>query len=116
MAGYSDFSGVKAAVDSKGGLLSMPMRHLRDAHGVDRLGVHVRRAIHDKLLGHGIGHTPEDLPEYQERMVRLYTLGSPFDKTLRDMQDLSEDADQRLRETFGNDYEDVVQKIKELVF
>ena len=115
MARYSDLSAIGAAVESSGGLLSMPMRHLREAYGVDRLGVHVRRGIHDKLLGRGIGHMPEDLPEYQEDMVRLYTLGSPFAKTLRDVHDFSDEADQRLRERFASNYEEVVQKIKELV-
>ena len=118
MQAYSDFDAIKAHMDSSGGILSLEMRQLRDAYHVDRLGIHVRNGIHDKLAGLGIAHTPERLPEYQEDRVRLFTLGSPFAKALRDMSNYTAEADQRLRERFSTDASDceqIIQRIKELL-
>ncbi len=112
---HNDFDEIKAALDSNGGILSLKMEELRDAHGVNRLGVHVLNAIHDNLQGKGIGHLPADLPQYQEEFVRLYSLGSRFANFLGDLKDFSEEADRRLMELSTNDYEEIIQRIRELL-
>lgn len=115
MSNYTSYQEIKSALESNDGLMSISMGELRDAHDVLRLGVHVRTGIHDRLQGMGIGHFPEELPDYQDQNVRLYTLGSPFAKILNDLFDFSQAADDRLRERIANDYEERLQKIKELV-
>ena len=112
---YNDFDEIKTALDSSGCILSLKMEELRDAHGVNRLGIHVLNAIHDNLQGKGIGHLPADLPQYQEEFVRLYSLGSPFANLLGDLKDYSKESDRRLIELSTNEYEEIIKRIRELV-
>ena len=115
MVTYNSFSDVKSAVEGHDGILTVTMQELRDAHGVGRLGVHVRTAIRRNLANRGIGHFPNELPEYQHERVRLYTLGSQFADCLEDLNELSPEADERLRELFVSNYEDIIGKIRQLV-
>ena len=111
----SDFQSIRAELDNKGGVLSLSMEQLRDAYDVMRLGVQVRQGIHDKLESMGIGHYPKELPVYQDNWVRLYTLGSPFANMLKDLEDISEEADQRLRDTVLSDHGETIKRMKELL-
>lgn len=56
--------------------VTVRMFALREAYGAGRLGVHVRRNISDELSGLGLGHFPAELPDDQEKLVRLFKLGS----------------------------------------
>ena len=112
----ASFEELKSNLTSNGGVMSITMEELRDAHGVFRLGVHVRKNIHDRLQGMGIGHYPELLPEYQDKRVRLYTLGGPVANAMADLlTNLTDEADQRIRERLSANNEYVLQKIRELV-
>ena len=115
MAKYDDFDDVRLAVEGHGGILTVHMGELRDAHGADRLGRHVRDAIRKALANRGLGHVPSDLPEYQREKVRLYVLGSRFADCLKDIDDLSPEADERLREIFLSNYEEIVSQIRQLI-
>ena len=115
MAKYEDFTEVAEEVHQKGGIASFSMEELRDAHGAGRLGKHVIYGIQKNLAGKGLGHRPKELPFYGHYKVRLYTLGSPFADCLKDMEDFTEDADERLRNVFANDSDKILQSIRELV-
>ena len=109
------FESIESDLEAAGGLMAVHMQVLRDAHGVERLGKHVRRNIHNKLLRMGIGYFPRPLPEHQEGQVRLYKLGSLIDQSIGDLFDFSEEADERLRAIFTGDSEAIIQRIRELV-
>lgn len=115
MVRYRGYEEINSDLEGYGGLMSVSMQELRDAQGVFRLGTHVRRSIHNKLQSLGIGHLPRELPEYQEHRVRLYKLGSPIAQNIEDILNPTEEADERLRQTFASEYEEVIQKIRELV-
>ena len=115
MGDFTDFDHIKKQVDAMDGILSVTMLDLRDAHKVARLGVHVRNAIHAELAKRGIGHHPEELPEYQHDPVRLYISGSNFADLIESLSDYSPGADQKLRAIFRDDSRDLLQRIRELV-
>ena len=115
MAKYEDFTQVADAVHQKGGIASFSMEELRDAHGAGKLGKHVITGIRKNLAGKGIGHWPKDLPFYGHERIRLYTLGSPFEDCLKNLENFTEDADDHLRNVFTNDSDSIIQSIRELV-
>jgi hypothetical protein len=102
-------------VNSRGGVMTTTMEVLRDAYGKGRLGVHVREGIRNALVGLGLGHYPQTLPEYQERAVRLYRLGSPVGNLIEAVLDLSPEHDEHLRQAVGGDEAEILQQIRELV-
>lgn len=115
MSIFNSFDEVESFVQSNRGIATVTMEDLRNAHGVGRLGVHVRRAIASNLASRGLGYWPKELPEYANEQVRLYSLGSRFYECVNDMDDYSEEADERLRDTFNTGYEEIIQSIRELV-
>ena len=112
---FKTFDEVKSALEDRDGILTVTMQELRDAHGVGRLGVHVRTAIRRNLANRGIGHFPNELPVYQHERVRLYTLGSQFADYIEDLNELSPEADERLRELFVSNYEEIIENIRQIV-
>ena len=112
---YNNFDDVRSSVEEHDGILSVTMQELRDAHGVGRLGVHVRNAIRRNLANRGIGHFPNELPVYQHERVRLYIQGSQFADCLEDLNELSPEADERLRDLFVTNYEELIEQIRQLV-
>lgn len=91
------------------------MEVLRGAHGAGKLGVHVRKAIHDDLATHGLGHLPGGLPTYQHEEVRLFRLGTPIADTINAVLHPSEGGDQVLRQSAGSEAQDVLKQIRQLV-
>ena len=115
MSIFNTFEDVASFVQGSRGIATVTMEDLRNAHGVGRLGVHVRRAIANNLASRGLGHWPEELPEYANGQVRLYSLGSRFAESVNDMGNFSPEADERLRDIFSTGYEEIIQSIRELV-
>jgi len=69
---------IRTSVEGNGNVLTVPMEKLRDAHNVKKLGAIVCAEIHSVLERMGIGHIPEDLPRYQDELVRLYKRATPI--------------------------------------
>lgn len=111
MANYQDFA---AIIEDENGILLTTMETLRDAHGVSKLGIHVRAAIADQLKSYGIGTLPEDLPAYQHEPVRLYRLGSPIANIISAVRYPSEAGDTTLRRA-GGDAADKLRRVLEIV-
>lgn len=108
---YDDFAGL---IDDSEGVLLTTMEVLREAHGVAKLGVHIRAGIAGQLKSRGIGTLPEELPTYQHEEVRLFRLGSPVANVISAALHPSEAGDETLRQSGGNDAQ-VLRKIRELV-
>jgi hypothetical protein len=110
---------IKVAVEKNNNVLTVAMETLRDAHGAEKLGVHVRAQIIAALAGMGLGHIPKDeLPLYQHEPVRLYKKGSPVGDHIDKVLTPGQQHDQIIADKFtdkGPNYAAIVQKIKELV-
>ena len=108
---------IKANVENNGNVLTVTMERLRDAHGVAKLGVHVRDNISSELAGIGLGHVPQELPAYQHELVRLFKYGTPVGELIATVLTPGEQADGKLSEQFEGDvdYSEIVRKIRELV-
>jgi len=111
----STMEDLRDLVDSHDGILTTEMEVLRDAYGKGRLGIHVREGIRNALAGLGLGHYPLVLPEYQDRPVRLYRLGSPVGNLIEAVLELDPDRDELLRRAVGGDETEILQQIRELV-
>ena len=109
---YDDFG---PAIDDNDGILMVTQELLRNAHGAERNGRHVREAIQKELASRGIGSLPEDLPVYQHEAVRLYRLGSPTAAVISAVLHPSEAGDATLRQTTGSDAIDILNQVRELV-
>ncbi len=112
---YSNLDEVAQAVTNHGGLMTMRMSQLRDAHGAGRLGIHVRTGISAALAERGIGHYPPELPGDQIDDVRLYKLGSPAAELIQSVTTLGADEDEKLRQFAGGDAAKVLQRVRELI-
>lgn len=114
----SKWDEIKNKVEENDNILTLSMIELRDALGKDKLGVHVRAAISNKLAGMGLGHIPIDLPGSQDELVRLYKRGTPLGELIEIVLAPGETNDRKLKEIFGAekiDYASIIEKIRELV-
>jgi hypothetical protein len=91
------------------------MEVLREAHGVGKLGVHIRAGIKSELASRGIGTLPDDLPTYQHQEVRLFRLGTPIANVISAVLNPSEAGDATLRQSAGTDAQEVLRTIRQLV-
>lgn len=112
---FSNMLEISKAVDNNDGVLSLYMYSLRDAAKKGRLGVHVLRGISENLSGLGLGHHPEELPNNQNEMVRLYRLGSPIAEVLEAALYPGEDEDEVLRERTTRMEVELLKQVRELV-
>jgi len=112
---FESFEELRDTVQESGGVLTISMEDMRDAHGAGRLGVHVRSAISKGLQGLGLGHYPPELPAYQEQYVRVYRLGSPIADLIDAVIEPSPGRDEYLRRAVGGDAEATLAKVRELV-
>lgn len=102
-------------VDENGGVLSISMGSLREAYGKGRLGKHVLAAIQKELASNGLGHTPAELPSYQEVEVRVFRLGSPVHDVIKAAAEPGARNDQRLREAANAEHARIIDQIREIV-
>lgn len=109
---------IKDDVEKNGNVLTVNMESLREAHGSGKLGVHVRNEISQTLAGMGLGHVPQELPNNQRELVRLYKRGTPAGTIIDLVLTPGTQNDNSLVEKFSNtgpDYAVIIQKIRELV-
>lgn len=112
---YTDYDGLRKQVEAEGGLHTTTMEALREIHGAGRLGKHVRDAISGELAANGLSHVPEELPAYQENPVRIYRLGTSIADVVNAVLHPSSGGDQVLRQLGGDQGQDILKKIRELV-
>ena len=104
---------VRDRVENCGGVWKTSMRDLRNAHGRQKLGRHVRAGIGWQLRGQGLAHYPTELPGYQEDLVWIYAEGSPFANRINAILDPSEETAEQLRRWMGA--EAALANVRELV-
>ena len=111
------FDEIKKRVDDKGGVLSVLMKELREAHGASKLGNNVVNEIQAILAEKGIAHSPADLPTSAVKKVRLYTLMSRLKDSVAANNGLfSEKADEAVRKSVMlDDYARMVEDIRAIV-
>ena len=104
-------------VEENGGVLTVRMAELRDAHEAGKLGKHVRKGIADRLAGMGIGHYPQELPDSQHLSVRLYKLGSAVADIIAAVLEVDEngEGDGVLRSAAGSDAAETLKQVRALV-
>jgi hypothetical protein len=112
---FSTLEEAKELCDKSQGVLTTNMGAVRDAYGAGRLGVHVRKAISDRLKSLGVGHYPEPLPEDQWKCVRLYRLGTPVADLIDAVLQPSAQHDEELRAAAGGEDAKVLRDIRALV-
>lgn len=103
------------AVTGRGGVMYVDMMELRDIHGAGKLGIHVTQNISDKLMGMGLGHFPQQLPQQQSERVRIYLRGSAVGKVIDAALTMETGSNRLLRSVANNADSEILKKIKELV-
>lgn len=66
----------------------------------------------------GLGHVPQELPNFQHEQVRLYKRGTPVGELIETVLAPGESNDKKLVGQVGDsatDYASVIEKIRELV-
>lgn len=111
----NSFDDLDDQIENGDGVTTVTMEELRDAYGVGKLGVLVRKGISEKLRSRGLGHLPQSLPAYQEESARVYRVGSPVGRLLEAAQKPGVDNDEILREAAGGEAADLLRQIRELV-
>ena len=106
---------ISSALEQNGNVMSITMEELRDAHQAGRLGVHVRKSIRDKLRSLSIGHLPQELPDSQNGVVRLYRLGTPIASLIEAVVYPGEANDAKIRAAAGGEDTEIIRKIRELI-
>ncbi len=115
MGNFANLEAVRDAVVANGDVLTVLMGDLRDAYGSGKLGVHVRAGISKGLKGVGLGHFPEELPEYQDRAVRLFRMGTPIADLIDAVLTPGAQHDEELRSAAGGGDAELLRRVRELI-
>jgi len=87
---YDSIQDIKLAVEDNGGSLTLSMRHLRDAYGLQRCRSGNVDRISIDLKKHGFIHHPDKLPSSQDENVHIfYDPNSPLAKRIKQTSDAS---------------------------
>lgn len=114
MSNFKSVDDIKKAVAENGGVLTMTMEQLREAHDFGRLGPHVKKAIGDSLAKNALGCFPE-LGDYQHQVTRVYQLGSPVGNLISAVLNPTARNDEKLRDAAGGEEAEILTKIRALV-
>lgn len=106
---------LRQEVEDSGGVKTVDMGTLRDAHGAGKLGSTVRANITKELRSRGMNHSSGDLPSYQHEMVRIWLMGSPAGDLIEAVLNETQDADQIIRDAVETNASDTLDKVRELV-
>lgn len=96
-------------------MATYPMGILRDIDGAGKLGVHIRKKISQELHARGIDHLPEDLPAYQDEVVRVFKRGTPLYRVIQAVLDPSPDGDSILRSIVNDDAREKIEQIERIL-
>ena len=113
---YANLDEVREAVREHGNILTFTAGELRDAYGEQRLGVRVRASITRELTQRGMAHTPTELPDRQDRRVRVYIKGTfAADLIEAALNDPSAEGDEVIREATSGEEKELLSKVREIV-
>lgn len=113
----ANFQVVRKIVAEDGNLHVFEMGTLRNAQCAEKLGSTVRKEIIRSLEGAGLGFFPphDDLPKYQDEMLRVYVRGTPVGRVIEAVLSPSADGDRALREIGGGDASAKIEMIREVL-
>src|SRR4051794_40487060 len=103
---------IRERVSDQGGVMTISMGELRDAHGAGKLGIHVRTNISKELRRRGLNHAPEDLRVYQHETVRVWLMGSPAGDLIEAVNSISPESDQAIRDAVESNAADVLDRVR----
>lgn len=106
---------LRDAVMDNGGVLTVRVGEVRDAFKYGRLGVHVRSDISKRLNGLGIAHYPPEVPDWQERPIRLYRMGTPIADLIDAVLEPTPNHDEELKAAVSGGAADVLNQVRALV-
>jgi hypothetical protein len=106
---------LKEEIEANGGILAVDMRRLRNDCGWDKLGPNVVNLVSNYLQDVGIGHLPEELPRYQDRVIRVYLKSSVVGQIIGAVRGPSDAGDRLLRRVGASDAELVLEQIRSLI-
>jgi hypothetical protein len=112
MKSYDDLA---VMLNRDDGVKIMVMRDLRDIHGAERLGIHVRDNISKELARRGLAHFPQALPDSQTANVGIFKQGTPIAAVIGAVLHPEPDKEQVLRSAASGRAERILEKIRELV-
>lgn len=115
MAKFKKLEDLPEILDQNAGVMSVNMVDLRNAIGAGRLGIHVRREISEDLQELRIGHVPEELPDSQWDVIRLYDVDSEAGKLIQAVLTVGEKGDRRIRQTATGDSDRMLGQIRALL-
>jgi len=102
-----------------GGVLTVPMKDLKELHGAQRLKELVRESIAFHLNYKQIGFVGDELPNSENESVRLYLKGTPVARIIEAVELEGVRGDQQIRELADTasavTTQDLIQKLKLLV-
>jgi hypothetical protein len=107
---------IAAKVDEGGGLATCTLGDLRKVANKDKLGPFVLEAAAKALDTVGLAFYPTPpAPLRQHHEVRVFKRDSPIGAVIQAVLEPTERGDDHLRATANGKYNEVVQKIKELI-
>jgi hypothetical protein len=114
------WDGLRAEIESEGGIKVLPAWRIRDAAGWAKLGVNVIVDIANQLQEHDLGTLPvgRPLPTNQYAEVRIYSKASQLGKVVDAVISPSAKGDQMLREIASDDANDaiaVLDRVRQIV-
>ena len=112
---YETPEALRDAVIASGDVLTVRVGDVRDAFQYGRLGVHVRSEISKRLNGLGIAHYPVEVPDWQERQIRLFRMGTPIADLIDAVLEPTTNHDDELKTAVSGGAADVLNQIKALV-
>lgn len=115
MSTYPTPEALRDAVIASGDVLTVRVGDVRDAFGYGRLGILVRDEIAKKLSGLGIAIYPAEVPDWQEKPIRLYRMGQPVADLIDAVLNPSPSHDDEIRSATRGEAADVLNQVRALV-
>lgn len=115
MPQFVDFDDVATVVKKRGGLVAASMGELRDLADSQRLGVHVRADISERITALGLSHSPEELPATHTTYVWIYDPESRYGQLVDSVLNPSPASKKLIRTLAGTGDAKIIDQIRELV-
>lgn len=108
---------LKEYIETKGGVASVEMWIVRNAHGHDRLGKHVRHKIAQDLAGAGLNyyHESGEMPDDQRALLRIYKQGTRAAEIIEAVLSVSFASDATIRGAAADESKDTLETIRKLI-
>jgi len=101
------------------GVITVPLRDLKEAMDVGRLGSQVRQQIEDSLLEAGVGIYPSPMPDSENAFVRLYRRGTKVALLIQNVNKLNATGDIYFRQfekgDIANPEREAIQQIRHVL-